>query len=71
MLEQIIRHQPTQVGRRSLAFANGMGTIRVGHHRELFFVSYQLVDQQFHRLVVTIVIASTVDEQEIALVKSD
>ena len=56
------RHQFAQVQRGIRAFADAMGTIRIGHHPELFVMADELVDQRFRALVVAIVIAGAVNQ---------
>ncbi len=64
---QVIGHQSAQMPRRVGPFAYGVRTIGVDHHRELFVESNQLVDEFLRRLIVTIVVTSTMDEKEITL----
>ena len=48
-------------------FPDGMTAIRISHHRELLVLLHQLIDEQFATLVVAVVVARAVDEQEVAL----
>ena len=50
-----------------LALADGVGAIRISHHGESFVVFDQLVDQSFCSLVMAIVVAGAVNQQEISL----
>lgn len=52
-----------QMPGRILPFADGVCAIRVRKHGERFIVLDQLIDQEFARLIVTIVVACTVDQE--------
>ena len=48
---------------RIFPFADGVCAIRVRKHGERFIVLDQLIDEEFARLVMTIVVACTVDQE--------
>ena len=58
--KQETQHHLAQMGRRVGSFVNTVRSIWVSKHRELFVVLDELVDQFFHGLVMTVVIASAV-----------
>ena len=65
--EEMIGDLLEKVTSRVLALTDCVGTIRIGEHGERFIMLDQLVDKQLRRLVVAIVIAGAVDQQEFAL----
>ena len=67
VLEQVVGHQVTQMARGVGAFANRMGAVGIGHHRERFVVPDQFVDQLLHGLIVAVVVARAVNQQQVAL----
>ena len=67
MFQQEIGHQFPQVRRGVFIFVNAMGTIRVSEHLELLVAGNQFVDQQLHRLIVTVVVAGAMNHQQVAL----
>ena len=64
---QVSRQQLAKVAGRVSAFTNRVRAVRIGHHRERLVVTDELVDQGFGRLVVTVVVAGAVDDEQIAL----
>ena len=67
IVEEILRHHGPQMTRRVFPFANGMRPIRVSEHRKRLVVPNQFVNQQLGRLVVAVVIAGAVYEQQVSL----
>ena len=67
MGEQIIRHQLPQVASGVLSLANRMSAVGVRHHRELFVVRDQFINQDFGGLIMTVVVTSAVNQQQVAL----
>jgi len=51
---------------RAVPFRDAVSPIRIRHYRERFVVRDQLVDQQLRSLIVDVVVAGAVDDQQIA-----
>ena len=66
MSQQKLSHHFPQMPRRIFSFSYRVRSIGINHQAELFVVGDQFVYQHLRRLVVTIVIAGSVDKQQIA-----
>jgi len=64
---EIASHGRAEVEASAIALGDAVRPVRVGHHVKLLALHDELVDQQLGTLVVDVVVASAVDEQEIAL----
>lgn len=66
VLQQVRRHQASQVASGVVAFFDRVCAVRISKHRELFVVLDQFVDQHLAGLVVAVVVTRAVDEQQVA-----
>ena len=66
VLQQIASHQLSQMSCRVFSFLDRVRAVGVGHHAELFVVSDQFVDQHFGGLIMTVVVAGSVNQQQVA-----
>ena len=62
-----VGHQLAEVDAGVEAFADGVGAVGVRHHAELLAVGDEGVHQRFSSLIVAVVVAGAVDEQQLAL----
>ena len=53
--------------RRIGALVDRVRSVRIGHHRKLLVLLDELVDQQLDRLVVTVVVAGSMNDQQVTL----
>ena len=67
ILLEIPRHELPQVQRRVVPLADRVRAVGIGHHRERLVVADQLVDQGLGPLVVAVVVARPVDDQQVPL----
>lgn len=67
MLGQVAREQVIQVHGGARAFKDAVSAIRIGHEVEGFPEFDELVHQQFRPLVVNIVVAGAVHDQQMPL----
>ena len=67
VLPQIPRHQLVQVHGRVLPLINAVGAVGVGHHREALPVGDELVDQFLKALIVDVVVARPMDDEQVPL----
>jgi hypothetical protein len=67
MRPQIARHEFVEMPGGAFAGVDGVVAIGIGHHGEGFVVSDEFVDELFDALVVDVVVAGAVDEEEVAL----
>jgi hypothetical protein len=67
LLIQIPRQQSIQMPRRTRPFVNPVRAVRIGHHREGLVRSDQRVDQRFRPLVMNVVVARAVYDQQLPL----
>jgi hypothetical protein len=67
MLGQVPREQVIQVHGRARAFKDAVSAIGIGHEVERLPQGDQLVDQQLRPLVMNIVVARAVHNQQMAL----
>ena len=66
MLVEVAGQQTKEMQPRVLAFPNAVAAVGVRHHIKRLVVLDQLVDEGFATLVVTVVVARAVNEQQVA-----
>ena len=67
MLVQISRQQTVQVKRRAIAFRDAVSPVRIRHYRERLVGRDECVDQKLRGLIVHVVIAGTMNNEQVAL----
>ena len=66
VFEQEIGHRAVEVPPAVGALADAVGAVGIGHHLEILVERHQPVDQLFGGLIVDVVVAGAVDDQEVA-----
>ena len=63
---EIIRKQVSQMLCGALAFTDAVRAVGIAHHLELLALFYQFVNQHFGSLVMHVVVAGAVNDQQVA-----